>query len=141
MSEIPLSSEIIHSITNSMLPEETREQMVERRLREDGIFCYMKLASQPLPQLPPESGLKIETGGVVSVNGPEGVIDSFLVYDPRRIEIRIREDEKPQLIGRGRRLNPEYPPDRPEDGWRTPFRGSLGRVVSYRPIQQPNNLP
>jgi hypothetical protein len=129
-----LTDKTVGNIVDSMLPEETREQMVVRRLQDQGVFYYTKYAHQPLPELPPNSGLSVEPSGIVYTRDPGGIIDSFIVYDPRRIELRIQEDTSSPTVRR-RGSKPERQIDKPEDGWQTPFHGSYGRVVSYRPIR------
>jgi hypothetical protein len=143
MSEenLELSSQTIDSIARSMPPEETRQQMIARRLREGGVFSHLKFYGQPLPELPTDSGLKVESAGIIFDFPDMGIVDSFIVYDPRRIEVRIqRNEDRPFRTRRGRvtQVYRESPTrDDPNEGWITPFPKSRGRVVSYRDIQRP----
>lgn len=137
------SKETLDEIVAAMLGE-TPHQMVARRLRENGVFSYLKDYDQPLPRLPETSGLKVVNAGPMFDFGDEGggMTDSFIVYDPSRVEIRINsQEEKNNEIRRGRQSRSEQEARRQivnkPDGWITPFPESRGRVVSYRPIPQP----
>lgn len=142
-----LSEETVEAIVGSMYGVETPQIMVIRRLRETGVFCYLKPYDKPLPKLSEDSGLKVESGGVVFDFGQNGgMIDSFIVYDPRRIELKIRTTDVSDLSnqglrqGRKSRVTNEHRIEDQGEGWVTPFHGSRGRVVSYRPIPQEGQL-
>lgn len=148
MASPDLSGEVINTIADSMFGE-TRQQMISRRLKEEGVFCYLKHYGTSLPDLPENSGLKVENAGLISDMPDIGMIDSFIVYDPRRVEVRLdsmetrdqmymepRKRRKPN-IDSGISLA-EQRANLEREGWITPFPHSLGRVVRYRPIlQQP----
>ena len=134
-----ISPQAIDVIVEAMVGE-TTQQMVARRLREEGVFSHLKLYEEPLPKLPEESGLKVVNSGLMFDFGEQGMVDSFIVYNPKRVEVRIQSEAEKPTIRRGRQSTAERQ-DRwrimqESEGWITPFPKSRGRVVSYRPVNQ-----
>jgi hypothetical protein len=83
-------------------------EKIKTGLERDGYWYFVKDETTPDPSVPLESGLLVKkTGQVLSGENPENNVWGFLVYDPKRVEVRItfETDEKTRNATRYAMIN------------------------------------